>query len=79
MSVDPAQIELTDEQKRRVAELAERTGLPWADILSEALRHWRPQNGFPATDQPTDATFYDAMKDVIGIMKDAPPDLSCRE
>ena len=35
MTVDIQEIELNEEQKRRIAEIAERTGRPWRDILDE--------------------------------------------
>jgi hypothetical protein len=37
MSIDFREIELTHEQKRRVAELAERTGRPWREVLDQHL------------------------------------------
>ncbi len=37
MAVDIREIELTEEQKRRIAELAEETGRPWKEILDEQL------------------------------------------
>ena len=37
MAIDPAQIELTPEQKERLAALAERTGRPYADIVDDWL------------------------------------------
>jgi hypothetical protein len=37
MAIDIQEIELTEEQKRRIAELAEETGRPWKEILDEQL------------------------------------------
>jgi hypothetical protein len=37
MAIDIREIELTDEQKRRIAELAEESGRPWREILDEEL------------------------------------------
>lgn len=37
MAIDFHEIELTEEQKRWLAELAEETGRPWRDILDESL------------------------------------------
>jgi hypothetical protein len=41
MSVDPMAITLTDAQKRALAELSDKTGKPWADVLSDALAGYR--------------------------------------
>lgn len=37
MAVDFREIELTEAQRRRVAELAEESGRPWREILDESL------------------------------------------
>jgi hypothetical protein len=37
MAIDIQEIELTEEQKRRIAELAEETGRSWKEILDEQL------------------------------------------
>lgn len=76
MSMDVDQIQLTDEQKRQIAEAAERTGMAWAEVLREALLSYRPhrrKNG-----NGKQKSFYDALEEagLIGIVKDAPPDLS---
>jgi hypothetical protein len=35
MAIDIREISLTDEQKRRIAELAEQSGRPWREVLEE--------------------------------------------
>jgi hypothetical protein len=37
MAIDIREIELTDEQKRRIAEIAEKTGQSWKEVLDEQL------------------------------------------
>jgi hypothetical protein len=37
MAIDIREIELTEEQKRRIAELAEQTGQSWKELLEEQL------------------------------------------
>ena len=37
MAIDIREIELTEEQKRRIADRAEETGRPWKEILDEQL------------------------------------------
>jgi hypothetical protein len=73
MAIDLTQIELTLEQKQLLATQAEQTGRPWAEVLSEALRHC---SRVPSTVSGNPQSFYDSMRDVIGTVKAAPPDLS---
>ena len=42
MATNAQEIQLTDEQRRTLAELAERTGRPWYEVLSDAIRSYRP-------------------------------------
>lgn len=37
MTFDPAEISLNESQRKRLAEMAERTGRPWSELLNEAL------------------------------------------
>ena len=37
MAIDTREIELTEDQKRRIAEIAELTGKPWREVLEEQL------------------------------------------
>jgi hypothetical protein len=37
MAIDPAEIKLDESQRKRLAEMAERTGRPWSELLNEAL------------------------------------------
>jgi predicted transcriptional regulator len=39
MGVDTKDIELSSEQKERLAELAERTGRSWSDVFDYCIRH----------------------------------------
>jgi hypothetical protein len=43
MSVDPKTILLTDAQRQALAELSDKSGKPWPDVLSEALSAYRPK------------------------------------
>lgn len=72
------QIELTLDQKRQIAETAERAGRPWPEVLSEALRCYRPPITHENGNGRRQKSFYDVMLEdgVLGIVKDAPPDLS---
>lgn len=74
MAVDPQEIALSAEQRRQLAELADRTGRPWPDLLAEAIESYRPQNG--PSSAAKRGSFYDAMKDIIGIVQGTPADLS---
>lgn len=44
MSSQLDQIALTPEQKRHVVRLAEQTGMPWDEVLGNALAAYRPQS-----------------------------------
>jgi predicted transcriptional regulator len=37
MAIDIREIELTDEQKRRIAQIAEQTGQSWKEVLDQEL------------------------------------------
>ena len=77
MKTDPSQIELSPEQKASLAQLAEKSGKPWPEVFREALRSYQPHNGNQYA-QDLSRSFYDVMKadGVIGIVEDAPSDLS---
>ena len=38
MSIDIREIELTEDQKRRIAELAEETGQSWREVIDQQLK-----------------------------------------
>lgn len=38
MAIDPTNITLDEGQRKRLAEMAERTGRPWGELLDEALQ-----------------------------------------
>jgi hypothetical protein len=44
MSVDPKTILLSDAQRKALAELSDKSGKPWPDVLSEALSAYRPKD-----------------------------------
>ena len=77
MSIDPADIHLDREHQRKLAELAEKTGRPWADVLSEALSEYRQTH--PAENNGcSEESFYDVASrlGLIGCIKGCPRDLS---
>jgi hypothetical protein len=39
MAIDIREISLTEEQQRRIAELAEQSGRPWREVLDEQIEH----------------------------------------
>jgi hypothetical protein len=73
MSIDPKQIELSPEMKQAIAQRADQTGRPWDDILWEAIKLSPPPR--PVVSEEG-GSFYHAMNDLVGIVKDAPSDLS---
>lgn len=44
MSVDPKTILLNDAQRRALAELSDKAGKPWPEILTEALARYSPKS-----------------------------------
>jgi hypothetical protein len=73
MIIDPQQIELSPEMKQAIAQKSAQTGRPWDEVLWEAIG----QSPLPAPRRPNEGgSFYDAMHDLIGIVKEAPADLS---
>ena len=37
LAIDPTEIHLSDDLRRRVADLAEKTGKPWGEVLEQAI------------------------------------------
>ena len=77
MAINPKAIELTPEQRQQLADLADRAGRTWEEILSQALSAYRPRNS--AKPPTSRRSFYDVMMEdgAIGIIKDGlPHDLS---
>ncbi len=77
MAINPKAIELTPEQRQQLADLADRAGSPWEEVLSEALSALRPRNG--GKPSASGRSFYDVMMEdgAIGVIKDGlPHDLS---
>jgi hypothetical protein len=67
MSTNPVEIDLSPEQRRLVAEFADRTGKPWNEVLAAALQPLAEQN----------TTLYDVFARSGGIgLYDGPTDLS---
>jgi hypothetical protein len=76
MAIDPKEIELTEAQRRELAELANRVGKPWAVVYRDALRHY-PLPAVRACGDGEARTLYDALAEdrLVGCF-DGPPDLS---
>jgi hypothetical protein len=84
MAIDPAQIDLTSEQRRRLARLAEQTGKDWTvlvDNLLDAAPAALQSQTIAAVEPNGDATAQKSLYDVLterGILGcfDGPTDLS---
>ena len=74
MSVSPIQIHLSSDQQLLLAQLAAQTGKPWGEVLTEALRAYRPS--LPSAEDSE--SFYDvaARLGLIGCLEGGPSDLS---
>jgi hypothetical protein len=77
MKIDPADIHLDAKQQRELAELSERSGRPWPDVLSEALSGYRSTHA-DKPDGGSEESFYDAASrlGLIGCIEGCPSDLS---
>jgi hypothetical protein len=77
MPTDPDLIELSIDQKRRIAEVADRAGRPWPEVLADALQIYRRgrerSNGAIESLSLTEALRRDGL---LGCIKNAPSDLS---
>lgn len=74
MAIDPKHIELSAEQKKALAEAADRTGKPWSDLLAEALQNYFPicRGRVPAEGM---RSLFDVLEHdgAIGVVKDGLP------
>lgn len=73
MPTDPNQIQLTAEQRELLAQKADETGRPWAELLEEFLASPKPKARKPRPGR----SFLDAMMErgMVGAME-GPGDLS---
>jgi len=76
MSISPDQIDLSADQKQRLAELADQTGKPWGEVLAEALDAYGAQR--QGVGGNGGESFYDAAVrlGLIGCVAGGPADLS---
>ena len=77
MATNPQEIQLTEEQKQALAELADETGRAWPVVFAEALRTYRAGEE-EVPDDTYNESAYDALKRVglIGCIEGGPSDLS---
>jgi hypothetical protein len=78
MAIDITHIQLTDAERRMLAEAAERTGKPWGEVLNEALRQYV---GSAAPSRPNGnghESLFDRMTrhGLLGCLEGGPADLS---
>ena len=76
MTGSPQEIDLTAEQKARLAKLADQVGKPWPDVFDEALAAYPAEPS--QRNHVREESFYDAASRLgfIGCIKGTPPDLS---
>ena len=78
MAVDTHDIELTEDQKRRLTNLSNMTGWPWSILLEDAIERALPLATLRAKVEQQNGSVYDdfVQAGLIGGMPEAPPDLS---
>ena len=76
MAIDPREIQLTFEQQRQLANLAEQTGRDWPQLLAEVLRTY-PSVGDEPEINGADS-LYDALHrdGYLGAVSGGPTDMS---
>ncbi len=76
MAIDPQKIELSEAQRKQLAELAENVGKPWDEVYSYALSHY-PLSQVKPDGARKGRTLYDAFAEdgLVGCL-DGPSDLS---
>ena len=78
MSINISEIQLSDAERRQLAELAAQTGKPWGEVLAEALATYRSIAPAKTTNGQQPESVYDALKrsNLLGCLKGGPADLS---
>ena len=78
MAVDIHDIGLTEDQKRRLANLSKMTGLPWPILLEDAIERALPLATLRAKARQQNGSVYNDFVEagLIGGMPEASPDLS---
>lgn len=76
MAIDPREIELTHEQRRELARIAERTGKPWHELLREMLDELASRT--PKKGTSPNEPLFDRLRRrrLIGCIEGVPSDLS---
>lgn len=66
MTINPSDIQLSEEQKQRLAKLAEKNGQPWENVVDAMLNQFEhakpasPSNGATKSDQEREQAFLEA-------------------
>lgn len=78
MGADISRIQLSDSERRQLAEIAEQTGKPWSEVLSEALTSYRSCAPTKTANGQQVESVFDALKQsgLLGCLKGGPADLS---
>lgn len=78
MAVDITKIQLSDAERRLLADVAEKAGKPWAEVLNDAL-HQYDRQGVPTVEDGHGAeSLFDRLTrhGLLGCLEGGPADLS---
>ncbi len=76
MATNPDDVHLTQDQRRRLAEAADQSGLPWRELLDRAHGLCATIDGNGRTPASRETPFQIAQRlGGIGMIEDGPPDV----
>jgi hypothetical protein len=78
MAIDISQIQLSESDRRLLAEVAQRSGKSWSEVLQEALKRYLAAVPASKRNGEENQSWYDSLSrhGLVGCLHGGPPDLS---